>query len=77
MCELLFILQRISVTSIILSYNVYDISIVCLLFALLNFESFIHGHLKKKVLVFVVVVVVVLAWFPCSFKWNKEVLSLI
>ena len=31
MCELLFILQCISVTNIILSNNVYDISIVCLL----------------------------------------------
>ena len=44
MCELLIILQHISVTNIILSNNVYDISIVRLLLALLNFESFIHGH---------------------------------
>ena len=44
MCELLmFILQRISVISIILSNNVYDISIVCLLLRFL--ESFIYCHL--------------------------------
>ena len=45
MCELLFILQCISVTNIILSNNVYDkvLSVCCC--ALFNFESFIHGHL--------------------------------
>ena len=48
----LFILQRISITNIILSNNAYDINIACLLLrtvkcavkcALYNFESFIHG----------------------------------
>ena len=37
MCELLFILLHISVTNIILSNNVYDISIVCLLLRSLKF----------------------------------------
>ena len=37
MCELLFILQRISVTNIIISNNVYDISTVCLLLRSLKF----------------------------------------
>ena len=37
MCELLFILQRISVTNIILSNTVYDISIVRLLLRSLKF----------------------------------------
>ena len=37
MCELLFILQHISVTNIILSNNVYDLSIVYLLLRSLKF----------------------------------------
>ena len=37
MCELLFILQRISVTNIILSNNVYNISTVHLLLRSLKF----------------------------------------
>ena len=37
MCELLFILQRISVTNIILSKNVYDTNVVCLLLCSLKF----------------------------------------
>ena len=41
MCELLFILQHISVTNIILSNNVYDISIVCLL--LRSLEGQVQG----------------------------------
>ena len=40
MCELLFILQRISVTNIIM----FMISVLPVCCALLNFESFIHGH---------------------------------
>ena len=36
-CELLFILQHIFVTNIILSSNVYDSSIVCLLLRSLKF----------------------------------------
>ena len=79
MCELLFILQHISVTNIILSNNVYDISIVCCC-ALLNFESFIQGHFLfffssfnffKLFISYVLVLFFVR--FACSFKWNKEV----
>ena len=84
MCELLFILQRISVTNIILSNNVYDLVLSVCCCALLNLESFIHGHFLSFFFFFffffLVIcscfVVVVLVWFACSFKWNKEVLSL-
>ena len=76
MCELLFILQCISVTNIILSNNVYDTNIVCCC-ALLNFESFTHGHFLffffffsffKYVFVFVVVFVV---WFGFLVPLNE------
>ena len=114
MCELLFILQRISVmimmwgfmssdvgltywgqtvsisvTSIILSNKVYDISFVRLLlrslkFGIISTWSFSFFFLLLifnffvvcSCFVVVVVVVVVLVWFACSFKWNKEVLRL-
>ena len=43
MCEVLFILQSISVTNIILIMFMISVLSVCCC-ALLNFESFIHGH---------------------------------
>ena len=69
MCELLFILQRISVTSIILSNNVYDqycLSVVAL--------SLILNHLYMDICF---VFVVVLFYFLFFSKFNVFILLLL
>ena len=70
MCEPQFILQRISVTKIILSNNVYDISIVCLLLRS-PFESFIHGHfLSFFLFIFYLFIYLICSYFVvCCFVW--------
>ena len=72
MCVMLFILQRISVTNIILSNNVCDVSIACLLL-----RSVILNHLYMVIFFrsFIFYLFVVVFCFACSFKWNKEVLG--
>ena len=73
MCELLFILQRISVTNTILSNNVYDISIVCLLLRSLKFWIIYTWSFKKNVfkfnmlLFFVLLLLLLLFWSFCLF----------
>ena len=77
MCVVLFILQRIVITSIILSNNVLP---VCCC-ALLNVDSFIHGHFLFSsffYLFYLIKFYLAILFFCslCSFKWNKEVLGL-
>ena len=84
MCVILFILQRISVTNIILSDNVYDINIACLslrsrkfsiiykrLFSFFPFSSPVFSFFISFIYVFGFVL-----FFACFFKYNKEVLGL-
>ena len=79
MCVILFILQRISVPSIILIMFMIPILPVCCC-ALLNFESFIQGYFLSFysfVFIYVVWLLLLLLFlfcfcFACSFKWKKS-----
>ena len=71
MSRLLFILQRISVTNIILS-NLMFISVLpvgCC--ALLNFESFIHGHFLSQFFLLLIFSFVfnMFLFCSCCFLW--------
>ena len=64
----------------LIMFMISVLSVCCC--ALLNFESFIHGHFLF-LLLFIFIKYVVFCCclflggrFACSFKWNKEVLSL-
>ena len=89
---LLFIWQRLFVTSINLSSNTYNINIACLLLRPLKFWfnsiwSFSFFFLSFFLCFFFFILIIILFkkimlfllllfCFACSFKWNKEVLGL-